>query len=279
MGASLSTMPKNKPGARRGKKVAAAPYTKKGGKGKDKKGNKKSTLFVAKPKNFGIGQGIQPTRDLTRYVKWPKYVRLQRQKRVLWSRLKVPPSINQFSRTLDQTTAKKLFTLLDKYKPETRAEKAARLRERAKEIASLAEGEKPSAEERPYFVKCGLNHVTSLVEKKKAKLLIIAHDVDPIELVVWLPALARRQGIPYVIVKGKARLGQVVHKKTATVLALTSVRKEHQQLLATLCESAKTTFNERYDDLRRQWGGLALGRKAVARNRKQAKEERNQLTH
>merc|ERR1711915_625655 len=106
MGASLSTMPKNKPGARRGKKVAAAPYTKKGGKGKDKKGNKKSTLFVAKPKNFGIGQGIQPTRDLTRYVKWPKYVRLQRQKRVLWSRLKVPPSINQFSRTLDQTTAK-----------------------------------------------------------------------------------------------------------------------------------------------------------------------------
>ena len=35
---------------------------------------------------------------------------------------------------------------------------------------------------KPYFVKCGLNHVTSLVEKKKAKLVVIAHDVEPIEV-------------------------------------------------------------------------------------------------
>jgi len=41
-----------------------------------------------------------------------------------------------------------------------------------------------------------------------------AHDVDPIELVVFLPALCRKMGVPYVIVKGKARLGTVVHKKT-----------------------------------------------------------------
>lgn len=30
-------------------------------------------------------------------MKWPKYVRLQRQKRVLSMRLKVPPAINQVS--------------------------------------------------------------------------------------------------------------------------------------------------------------------------------------
>ena len=39
------------------------------------------------------------------------------------------------------------------------------------------------------IVKYGLNHVTTLIENKKAKLVIIAHDVDPIELVVFLPAL------------------------------------------------------------------------------------------
>ena len=50
-------------------------------------------------------------------------------------------------------------------------------------------------------VKYGLNHVTHLVETGKAKLVIIAHDVDPIELVVWLPAVCRKMDVPYIIVK------------------------------------------------------------------------------
>ena len=39
--------------------------------------------------------------------------------------------------------------------------------------------------------------------------MVIAHDVDPIELVVWLPALCRKMEVPYAIVKGKSRLGAV----------------------------------------------------------------------
>lgn len=35
---------------------------------------KKNPLFESKPKNFRIGGDIQPKRDLTRFVKWPKYV-------------------------------------------------------------------------------------------------------------------------------------------------------------------------------------------------------------
>ena len=65
------------------------------------------------------------------------------------------------------------------------------------------------------FVKYGLNHTVALIEAKKAALVVIAHDVDPIELVVYLPALCRKMGVPYVIVKGKARLGTVVHKKVS----------------------------------------------------------------
>ena len=61
------------------------------------------------------GQDIQPKKDLTRFVKWPEYVRLQRQKVILSQRLKVPPAIAQFSHTLDKNTATQLFKLLNKY--------------------------------------------------------------------------------------------------------------------------------------------------------------------
>ena len=47
----------------------------------------------------------------------------------------------------------------------------------------------------------GLKHVTTLVEQKKARMVVIAHDVDPIELVLWLPALCRKMDVPFCIVK------------------------------------------------------------------------------
>jgi hypothetical protein len=49
-------------------------------------------------------------------------------------------------------------------------------------------------------------------------------------------------GVPYVIVKGKARLGTVVHKKTAAVLALQDVKSEDQRELATLVSAAKANL-------------------------------------
>jgi large subunit ribosomal protein L7Ae len=93
-------------------------------------------------------------------------------------------------------------------------------------------------------VKYGINHITQLVESGKAQCVVIAHDVDPIELVVWLPALCKKMGVPYCIVKGKARLGTVVHKKTATALALTAVKNEDQREFAKLVESFKVGGRE-----------------------------------
>lgn len=55
--------------------------------------------------NF-LGQDIQPKRDLSRFVKWPNYIRIQRQKSVLQRRLKIPPPINQFSYAADKATGK-----------------------------------------------------------------------------------------------------------------------------------------------------------------------------
>lgn len=61
---------------------------------------------------------------------------------------------------------------------------------------------------KPLVVKFGLNHITTLVESGKAQLVVIAHDVDPIELVVWLPALCKKMGVPYCIVKVGVQRGE-----------------------------------------------------------------------
>ena len=59
-------------------------------------------LFEKRPKQFGIGGALPPKKDLHRFVKWPKVVRIQRQRRILKQRLKVPPALHQFTRTLDK---------------------------------------------------------------------------------------------------------------------------------------------------------------------------------
>lgn len=106
---------------------------------------------------------------------------------------------------------------------------------------------------------------------KKASLVVLAHDVDPIELVVFVPALCRKMGVPYVIVKGKARLGTVVHKKTAAVLVVSEVRSEDERELATLVSAAKANFSDKYEEHRKQWGGGIRGNKSTQMLRKRAK--------
>jgi len=215
-------------------------------------------LFPKAPRDYGIGRVVRPTTNLSRYVKWPRYIRLQRQRAVLKKRLKVPPAINQFTKALDKNQASNLFRLLAHYRPESRLEKTARLKAVAE---STAKGGEPKASVKPIFIKYGLDHVTELVEKKKAKLVIIAHDVDPIELVIWLPALCRKMNVPYVIVKGKARLGHVVHKKSTAVLAFTEVRKEDLPKLETFITNANLQFKDNQSD-RKKWGGGIMGAKA-----------------
>ncbi|KAF4554894.1 60S ribosomal protein L8-B [Elsinoe fawcettii] len=250
-----------------GKKAAPAPFpVSKAGVSKKQA---KNPLIERKAKNFGIGQDIQPKRNLSRMVKWPEYVRLQRQRKILKMRLKVPPSIAQFNNVLDRNTAAQTFKLLNKYRPENKAEKKERLH---KEATAVSEGKKKEdVSKKPYAVKYGLNHVVGLIENKKAALVLIPNDVDPIELVIFLPALCRKMGIPYAIVKGKARLGTVVHKKTAAVLALTEVRQEDKNELSKLLSTIKEGYTAQNEEAKRHWGGGIMGAKANARTAKKKK--------
>ena len=246
-----------------------APKGKKGKKdSKPKVVKAADPLYPSTPRTYGIGGDIRPSgRDLSRFVRWPKYVRIQRQRAVLYQRLKVPPSINQFTKTLGKNEAMTVFTLFNKYRPETPAAKKQRLKEAA---AAKAAGKEDSGSKAPNVIKFGLKHVTTLVEEKKAQLVLIACDVDPIELVMWLPALCRKMEVPFMIVKDKARLGALVHQKTAAVVALTGVGKEDAAQLNLLKDLALEKYNNN-PELVRKWGGGIMGLKTQAKLDKRAK--------
>lgn len=213
--------------------------------------------FQVNKRSFHVGGDILPKRDMGRYVRWPKYIRLQRQKKILQERLKVPPAINHFKQPVKASQSVELFKLLSKYRPETQAEKKKRLAELA---TAKAAGKDVTEQKPPAVVKMGLKHVTALVESKQAKLVLIAADVDPIELVLWLPALCRKMEVPYMVVNNKGRLGALVHKKTAACLAITRVNKEDEKTLKSLQDAALELFNNN-QQLIKSWGGQKMGPK------------------
>lgn len=246
-------------------KAKAKPTKKpsKGGKAQPVSEEKKANpLFQPAPKNFGLGGDIKPKNatDLTRFTRWPLYVQKQRQLRVLQHRLKIPPSINQFRHTLDNSTKADLFKLAKQYQPESRSAAAKRRRAAA---AAKATGKAAPAPKKKETLICGIQAVTRAVEQGRAKLVVIAHDVVPLEIVLWLPALCRKMKIPYCIAKGKASLGSLVGFKTATCIAFVgSLRGEHQGDFSKLVDAVNTSFLNKYDEARKHWGGGQMSKKS-----------------
>lgn len=57
-------------------------------------------------------------------------------------------------------------------------------------------------------LRVGTNEVTKSSERSEAKLVVMAEDVDPVEILVHVPMLCEEKRIPYVYVPKKQRLGQ-----------------------------------------------------------------------
>ncbi len=54
----------------------------------------------------------------------------------------------------------------------------------------------------------GTNEATKSIERGEAKLVVIAEDVDPAEVVMHLPIICDEKKIPFVYVPSKAELGK-----------------------------------------------------------------------
>ena len=59
-------------------------------------------------------------------------------------------------------------------------------------------------------VRKGTNETTKAIERAQAKLVIIAEDVDPPEVVAHLPLLCEERKIPYILVPNKEKIGNAV---------------------------------------------------------------------
>ncbi|MCL1965704.1 MAG: 50S ribosomal protein L7Ae [Candidatus Bathyarchaeota archaeon] len=67
-----------------------------------------------------------------------------------------------------------------------------------------------SAASKSGAVRKGTNEATKAVERSIAKLVVIAEDVDPPEVIAHLPLLCDERKIPYVFVPTKEALGKAI---------------------------------------------------------------------
>ena len=66
-------------------------------------------------------------------------------------------------------------------------------------------------------LKKGTNEVTKAIERGTAKLVVIAKDVNPKEIVMHIPLLAKEKNIPFVEVPSKEELGSAAGLNVGTV--------------------------------------------------------------
>ncbi len=68
-------------------------------------------------------------------------------------------------------------------------------------------------------IKKGSNETTKVIERGIAKLVVVARDVEPKEIIMHLPALCKEKNIPLVVVPSKEELGAAagLNIKTAAV--------------------------------------------------------------
>ena len=65
-------------------------------------------------------------------------------------------------------------------------------------------------------IKVGVNEVTKAIERGVAKLVLIAQDVSPPEIVMHLPLLCKEKNVPVSVVQTKKALGEKTGVEVST---------------------------------------------------------------
>jgi large subunit ribosomal protein L7Ae len=87
-------------------------------------------------------------------------------------------------------------------------------------------------------IKKGTNEATKAVERNQAKLVVIAEDVQPPEVVLHLPFLCDEKKVPYIYVPSKKRLGEAAGIAVAAASVAIIDPGDAKQLLEELTKIA-----------------------------------------
>lgn len=92
-------------------------------------------------------------------------------------------------------------------------------------------------------LKRGTNEVTKIIERGQAKLVVIAEDVTPPEIVAHLPLLCDEKSVPYVFVSTRNELGAAsgidVPSATVVVVNAGESKKNIENIIAKIKELRK----------------------------------------
>ena len=89
-------------------------------------------------------------------------------------------------------------------------------------------------------IRKGTNEATKAIERGIAKLVVIAEDVQPPEIVMHLPILCDEKKIPYVYIPSKNELGRATGIGVQTAAACIVEPGEAKDLVAEIVEKLKT---------------------------------------
>ncbi len=92
-------------------------------------------------------------------------------------------------------------------------------------------------------IKIGVNEVTKAIERGVAKLVLIAQDVSPPEIVMHLPLLCKEKNVPVSVVQTKKALGEktgiAVSTAAIAVIDEGDAKKELAEVVKKITELAK----------------------------------------
>ena len=85
-------------------------------------------------------------------------------------------------------------------------------------------------------IKVGINEVTKMIERGNAKFVVIAQDVNPVEIIMHLPLLCEEKKVPYSFAPTKKELGAKAGVEVGTAAIVVIDEGDNKKELETLAK-------------------------------------------
>ena len=85
-------------------------------------------------------------------------------------------------------------------------------------------------------IKKGINEATKSIERGNAQLVLVAEDVEPAEIIMYLPGLCDDKKAPYIFVPNKKDLGNAVGIERPTAAVAIIVEGKAKDIVADIVE-------------------------------------------